>query len=109
MKINEEDLKLIGGEFLTVDSVEHKWLYRYFPGRLSSKFITYYVTFRGLKKRVSLRKFCQLFTEHTGLYGSINTFCKIAKRIRELETAMENAEKSRDLALLSKIRIGEYK
>jgi hypothetical protein len=106
MKICEEDLKLIGGD-LSVDA-SSKWLFRYFKTDLSSKFLTYYLTFKEVKKRVSLRCFCQLFIDHTGCYGSINTFCKFAKKICDLEEALNKAEKSRDLDLLSKIKLGEF-
>ena len=105
----EEDLRLIGGEFITADLPHDKaWLARYFRSELLYRFVVYYVTFRNLTKRVSLRYYCQLFIDHTGWHCSIQLLCRTAARIKKLEAAVAKAEQDRDLATLTELKLGSY-
>lgn len=109
MTTSEEDLRLIGGEFIIAD-LPHDlaWLGRYFGPETIKRFVVYYVTFRALREVVSLRTFCQLFIDHTGRHYQIEKLCAAGKKIRELEAAAAKAEKERDLKTLSEIKLGSY-
>ena len=106
MKHNDEDLILLSGEFKCPQNKE--WLTRYFRSDLTKTFVDYYTTFRGLLNRVSLRYYGQLFTDHTGMQCDVSVTCAIAKKVRDLEDALQKAEEARDLELIATIKSGKY-
>src|SRR5690606_7049134 len=109
MSLNEDDLKLIGGEFIAADLPPDKsWMNRYFTSNLLRRFLVYYVTFSDLINRVSLRYYCQLFIDHTGNYCTIQLLCSAAKKIRTLEEVLAKAERERNLEEITNIKLGSY-
>lgn len=103
------DLLLLGGEFIVGELPADKaWLNRYFRSDLTKRFVVYYVTFREQLSRMTLKDFCELFIDHTGFSCSMQLLCRIAKKVRELEEVVDQAEKTKDLALLAEIKLGKY-
>lgn len=109
MKFSEEDLKLIGGEFMTADLPQDKaWLARYFHSDRLYRFLVYYVTFQHLTKRISLRYYWQSFIDHTGLKCHLPHICRVSLKIRKLEKALADAQQNKDLEKISDIKLGRY-
>jgi hypothetical protein len=107
MNLRKEDVSLIGGDFLTADFPSDKtWLTRYLGSEQLRRFAVYYLTFRELK--VSLRGLCRLFIDHTGFKCSEQLLCLTAKKIRELEAAVAEAEKAKDFEALTNIKLKSY-
>lgn len=101
-----ENEELISGEFLSAPlPPDRAWLGRYVNSDLLARFAVYYVTFADLRRQVTLRRFCQLFVEHTGLYCSGQLLRRIGKRLRAAEEAAQNALATRDLERLVTIKL----
>lgn len=101
-----ENEELISGEFLSAAlPPDRAWLGRYVNSDLLTRFAVYYVTFAALRRQVTLRRFCQLFVEHTGLYCSGQLLRRVGKRLRVAEDAARNAMADRNLERLVFIKL----
>lgn len=59
--------------------------------------------------KVSLRKFCQLFMDHVGINYPLPELCKNSLRIRLLTKALKDAERCRNLELITQIKSGKFR
>jgi len=107
--ISDDDLKLIGGDFLT-DSLPPSvsWLGRYFQDELTYRYIVYRFVFAKTRDRLSYRKFAQLFVDHTGFFYNYQRVFTLEKKIKKLCDSLDEAVAKKNFELVSKIKLGSY-
>lgn len=99
----ENDLKIIGGNFIYGDFPKDKsYLFHYFDEGVSRAFLVYYFMF---KDRTG-EGFYKGFRDHSG-YACGERWCfYLVDRIKEIERAMKEAEQNFDIEKVSRIRSG---
>lgn len=102
------DLRFIAGNFLWEDIPPDKEFYSaYFDSELERKFLSYYLLFNSLYDEGFFR-FWQNFMDHTGFRCTTRWVQKLRSRYHKIEAELAKAKAAMDLAMVAKIRGGEY-
>lgn len=103
------DQELIIGNFL-YEGIPHEkaYLRKYFPGKIKSRFLVYYLTFKRMLDFRNARHFCRSFVDHTGIYCTEQWLYILLNRVIDLEARVAQATREVDFETLSLIKAGKY-
>lgn len=103
------DLDFVAGKFLYGDLPPGKeYLLQYFEGNAQKAFLSYYFLFSRLYTEGQFQTFYMNFCDHTGVCCTTRWIRKLLVRLRKIEEALDQADKSADLNRVGEIKSGRY-